>query len=341
MATKRSLSDEIEATSGAAGVGESDEIDRPAHKKRALNIPEGVNSGEDDSWESETHEETDFFEREEKQLEEPIDPAKIKCSYLPGGYFPDLSKLEEGKPGTKTGRPLRLYADGIFDLFHYGHAKALEQAKNSFPNVYLLVGCCSDGLTHRLKGRTVLKDTERYESLRHCKWVDEVVEDAPWVVSGEFLAKHDIDFVCHDALPYSDTSGLSDTGDVYAHLKKAGRFVATKRTEGISTSDIITSIIQDYDEFVRRNFRRGYTAKDMNISFLKQQTIKFGMVKERVAENIGKFIKESPQAHALAEDLQKAFVNVFSRDSSFRKRWRKQRRELRNRIGYLAKNSLC
>ncbi len=36
---------------------------------------------------------------------------------------PYRKKLVEGEPGTPTGRPLRLYADGIFDLFHFGHAK--------------------------------------------------------------------------------------------------------------------------------------------------------------------------------------------------------------------------
>ncbi|XP_072968751.1 choline-phosphate cytidylyltransferase 2-like [Typha angustifolia] len=182
-------------------------------------------------------------------------------------------KAEEGK--EEKDRPVRVYADGIYDLFHFGHARSLEQAKKLFTNTYLLVGCCNDEVTHKYKGKTVMTDSERYESLRHCKWVDEVIPDAPWVITKEFLDKHKIDFVAHDSLPYADASGAGN--DVYQFVKSIGKFKETKRTEGISTSDIIMRIVKDYNQYVMRNLARGYTREELGVSYVKEKRLRVNM----------------------------------------------------------------
>jgi choline-phosphate cytidylyltransferase len=116
--------------------------------------------------------------------------------------------------------------------------RQLQQAKTAFPDVYLIVGVTGDKETHRRKGLTVLSAKERAESVRHCKWVDEVVEDCPWIIADapEFIEKHRIDYVAHDDIPY----GAEEGDDIYAPIKEKGMFLVTQRTEGLSTTGIIT-----------------------------------------------------------------------------------------------------
>ncbi|KAG9005255.1 hypothetical protein FRB90_010470 [Tulasnella sp. 427] len=157
-------------------------------------------------------------------------------SQLPRTYQPN-------KPPSN--RPVRIYADGVYDIFHFGHALQLRQAKLSFESVHLLVGVCSDELCSEHKSRTVMNHAERCESVRHCRWVDEIVPDAPWVIDEAFIAKHEIDYVAHDEDPYKGSDG---SDDVYHYAKSTGHFIPTRRTPGVSTSELLERIVAGYRE---------------------------------------------------------------------------------------------
>ncbi|QHO49817.1 Ethanolamine-phosphate cytidylyltransferase [Arachis hypogaea] len=124
-------------------------------------------------------------------------------------------------------RCVRVYMDGCFDLMHYGHANALRQAKALGDE--LVAGLGSDEEILANKGPSVFG----------LKWVDEVITDAPYAITEEFLNhlfyEYNIDYV----IPGDDPCLLPDGTDAYAAAKKAGRYKQIKRTEGVSNIDIV------------------------------------------------------------------------------------------------------
>ena len=117
------------------------------------------------------------------------------------------------------------------------HALQLRQAKLSFPSTHLLVGVCSDELVQDHKANTIMNHQERYvttslaldyylgslrrgrcENVRHCKWADEVIPEAPWIITPEFLEKYKIDYVAHDEDPYM----AAGHDDIYSPVKREG-----------------------------------------------------------------------------------------------------------------------
>lgn len=211
-------------------------------------------------------------------------------------YDPTMEKSRLAVAKAKAdndGRVYRVYCDGIFDMCHTGHMNMLKQAKHMLgpaEKTYLLVGVCSDELTHKFKGKTVMNHHQRCDTMTHLKWVDQVVPEAPWVLTDKFLDKYKIDFVAHDAIPYQDASGESEGegSDVYSAIKKKGMFMTTQRTPGISTSDLILNIVRDYDKFVQRNLDRGYTKKELGVGRTWEIRAKAHANRELLKEKVDK-----------------------------------------------------
>jgi cytidyltransferase-like protein len=109
----------------------------------------------------------------------------------------------------------RVYVDLVGDLFPAGHVEFLRSAR-AFGD-WLLVGVLSDEVVATYKRRPIMTLEERVAVVGACRYVDEVMPDAPAIVTLTFLREHDISVV----VPGDDLSDGA-IATVYAEVAAAG-----------------------------------------------------------------------------------------------------------------------
>jgi ethanolamine-phosphate cytidylyltransferase len=139
-----------------------------------------------------------------------------------------------------------VWVDGVFDMMHFGHANMFRQAKSL--GDYLVVGVNSDESVRDAKGHMpVMNNEERCKAVIACKWVDEVVPNAPYIMSDEYVdfitAKYGVDIIAH-----GDDPCFVDGKDVYENVKRQGKFRTVKRTEGVSTTELVGRMLMHSKE---------------------------------------------------------------------------------------------
>jgi glycerol-3-phosphate cytidylyltransferase-like family protein len=77
----------------------------------------------------------------------------------------------------------------------------------------------------------VLPDVERCEVVRHCRWVDEVISDAPCTLDAPFIVQHKIDYVAIEEGATVDPAYDKLRLKGYDEMKKNGVQATTFSTE--------------------------------------------------------------------------------------------------------------
>ena len=144
-----------------------------------------------------------------------------------------------------------VYMDGVFDLFHYGHIRAIHKCKELGEELAIrngdtcrvMIGIISDPDTQSYKRLPVFTLTERTEILRNIKDVDIVVSPAPLIVTREFVDEHGIDMVVH---AFADDADFENQKSQHRELIDMGIFQRIPYTSEISTSSILSKIKKHY-----------------------------------------------------------------------------------------------
>ena len=123
----------------------------------------------------------------------------------------------------------------VADLFHYGHVNFLKQASRH--GDFLLVGIHADETVESYKRKPILTMEERVASVEGCRYVDEVVPNAPLEITREWIDKHKIDLIIH-----GDDVAPEVRDAWYGVPIEMGIYQSVGYTAGISTTELISRI---------------------------------------------------------------------------------------------------
>jgi cytidyltransferase-like protein len=136
---------------------------------------------------------------------------------------------------------IRVYVDMVADLFHPGHVQFLSKAR-AFGDA-LVVGIHSDDTVASYKRRPLMTMVERMAVVAGCRYVDEVVADAPLVLDAAWVKTHRIDLVVH-----GDDFDEDMAAKLYGVPMEMGIFRTVPYTPGVSTSDLLSRLRLRIDE---------------------------------------------------------------------------------------------
>lgn len=165
-----------------------------------------------------------------------------------------FSEGKEPKAGDKI-----VYVSGDWDLFHPGHLDFLEAASKE--GDYLIVGVHSDVVVNRKKHSNypIMNLHERTLSLLACRFVSEVVIDAPYTMTEDMMNQLKIDLVCHG---WTSVQPDEDTIDPFQVPKEQGKFKIIDTGNRLTTCDIVKKFAARRLEYELRNAKKEAREKE-------------------------------------------------------------------------------
>lgn len=151
-----------------------------------------------------------------------------------------ILSLEEAIQKTsewRAGNSKTVFSNGCFDILHAGHVDYLEKARKK--GDHLVVGLNTDQSVSRIKGsdRPIVDEVSRSRVLAALEFVDAVVlfdEDTPYDL---------IKALNPDILVKGKDYEISNIIGADYVLQNGGKVETIELTEGLSTTNVITKIL--------------------------------------------------------------------------------------------------